>query len=186
MLAHKALCQIPASRANLLPIDFDPTREAAQTSAASRRTARAHLRAGGAVGIFPGGGIATSLTAGKGHAYELPWHAFTGQLAQIAGTTVVPIYFEGQNSRLFQRASHMSSTLRLSLIFRETARRIGSTVSVQVGDPISADMLLSVSGKASLVQNLRAQTLALSREGVYGKGHAIDPSIAFQLSSKAD
>ena len=182
VLAHKALCQVPASRANLLPIDFDPSRDAALVSAASRRAARRWLQQGGAIGIFPGGGIATSLRAGKGHAYDLPWHPFAGQLAQTAGTTVIPVYFEGQNSQLFQRASHISSTLRLSLIFRETARRIGSTVDVQVGDPVTADELSAIKCKSDLVRDLRARTVALSRNGSDGNGRVIDPSVAFHLS----
>ena len=38
---------------------------------------------------------------------------------------VMPVYFHGQNSRMFQIASHLSLTLRLSLIFKEVCDRMG-------------------------------------------------------------
>lgn len=72
----------------------------------------------------------------NGPAVDLPWAPFTAKLLRASKATVVPIYFVGQNSRLFQLASHLSLTLRLSLVFRETARRIGSRLKVRVGEPI--------------------------------------------------
>jgi hypothetical protein len=44
----------------------------------------------------------------------------------------VPIWFGGQNSRLFQIASHMSQTIRLSLIFHEVKARIGAALPVGI------------------------------------------------------
>ncbi len=39
--------------------------------------------------------------------------------------TVVPVYFDGANSRLFQLASHLHNTLRMGLLIREFRARIG-------------------------------------------------------------
>jgi putative hemolysin len=46
---------------------------------------------------------------------------------------VAPVYFEGQNSRLFQVASHIHMTLRLSLLFKEPHDRIGDQVALHPG-----------------------------------------------------
>ncbi len=126
VLANDVLCQAPEARDNLLPVAFAPTREARETNVRSRLEAQSWLRDGHAIGIFPGGGVSTSERPMKGPAVDLPWAPFTAKLLRMSRATVVPVYFVGQNSRLFQLASHLSLTLRLSLVFRETARRIGS------------------------------------------------------------
>ena len=123
VLANDVLCQVPEAANNLLPVAFAPTREARETNVLSRRQAQDWLRGGHAIGIFPGGGVSTSEKPLKGPAVDLPWAPFTAKLLRMSKATVVPIYFVGQNSRLFQMASHTSLTLRLSLVFRETARR---------------------------------------------------------------
>lgn len=183
VLAHSGLCQVPASRRNLLPVNFEGTRAAAEVSAQSRRAAVAWLKEGGAVGIFPGGGIATSLKPFKGPAFELPWHAFTAKMIQQSGATVVPIYFAGQNSRLFQVASHVSATLRLSLIFHETTRLMHAPMHVVVGEPIAASDLPLSDTKSAVVQVLRARTLALAQHCPGERRGPIDPNLAFHLKS---
>ena len=124
VLANDVLCQAPEASENLLPVAFAPTREARETNVRSRLAAQTWLREGHAVGIFPGGGVSTSERPLKGPAVDLPWAPFTAKLLRQSRATVVPVFFVGQNSRLFQLASHLSLTLRLSLVFRETARRI--------------------------------------------------------------
>ncbi len=47
---------------------------------------------------------------------------------------MAPVYFAGQNSRLFQLASHISMTLRLSLLFKEVHDRIGGDIPLRIGE----------------------------------------------------
>ena len=72
------------------------------------------------------------------------------------------MWFGGQNSRLFQIASHVSLTLRLSLIFHEVKARIGAGLPVGVGAPIPFAELESIKDRQALVDHLRARTYALS------------------------
>ena len=72
--------------------------------------------------------MATSQKALTGVALDPAWHPFIAKLIVNTRATVVPVYFAGQNSRLFQIASHLNYTARLALLFRETARRIGSRI----------------------------------------------------------
>ncbi len=99
----------------------------------------------------------------KGPAVDLPWAPFTAKLLRMSGATVVPVYFVGQNSRLFQLASHLSLTLRLSLVFRETARRIGSKLKVRVGAPIPFADIAHIEDRGELVMELRKRTFDLAR-----------------------
>jgi putative hemolysin len=163
VLANDVLCQAPEAAANLLPVAFAPTREARETNVNSRLQAQAWLRQGHAIGIFPGGGVSTSEKPLKGPAVDLPWAPFTAKLLRMSRATVVPVFFVGQNSRLFQLASHLSLTLRLSLVFRETARRIGSRLKVRVGKPIAFAEIAHIEDRAELVMELRKRTFALAR-----------------------
>ncbi len=162
VLANDVLCQAPEAAENLLPVAFAPTREARETNVRSRLAAQAWLRDGHAIGIFPGGGVSTSEKPLKGPAVDLPWAPFTAKLLRMSKATVVPVFFVGQNSRLFQLASHMSLTLRLSLVFRETARRIGSRLKVRVGAPIPFSEIAHIEDRAELVMELRKRTFGLA------------------------
>lgn len=165
VLANSVLCQAPDARGNLLPVDFSETREARETNVRSRLAAQSWLREGHAIGIFPGGGVSTTERPLKGPAVDLPWAPFTAKLIRPPRATVVPVYFVGQNSRLFQLASHMSLTLRLSLVFRETARRIGTALKVRIGRPIPFDEIAHLEDRTALVQELRKRTFDLAQRG---------------------
>jgi putative hemolysin len=173
VLANDVLCQAPEAVGNLLPVAFAPTREARETNVNSRLEAQKWLRQGHAIGIFPGGGVSTSEKPLKGPAVDLPWAPFTAKLLRASQATVVPVFFVGQNSRLFQLASHLSLTLRLSLVFRETARRIGSRLKVRVGAPIPFSDIAHIEDRAELVMELRKRTFGLARpEDI--KGSSLD------------
>jgi len=161
VLANSVLCQAPDARDNLLPVDFAPTPEARQTTIETRIAAQKWLKAGAAIGIFPGGGVSTSEKPLKGRAIDLPWAPFTAKLVHFSKATVVPVYFCGQNSRLFQLASHLSMTLRLSLVFRETARRIGTRLEIRIGEPIPYAELAHLTDRSELTRELRRRTFSL-------------------------
>jgi putative hemolysin len=165
VLAAGVLCKLPESRDHLLPIDFAETREAQETTLRSRMAAQKWLHAGGAIGIFPAGGISTSDKPLEGPALDLPWAPFTGKLAMGSKATVVPIFFEGQNSRLFQLASHLSMTLRFSLLFRETVRRMGTRLIVRIGDPIPYEEWSVIKEREPLVAEFRRRTLSMAPLG---------------------
>lgn len=163
ILAHSLLCIAEPARPNLLPVDFGNSQEAVRTTTQSRIDAQRILRAGGAVGIFPAGAIATAPTPLKRRyrAYDPPWHRFTAKLIQNSKATVVPMCFSGQNSRLFHLASHVSHAWRLAMIFRETRKMMGSTIKVGIGAPIAYDELAHLSDRNALVAELRRRTLSL-------------------------
>lgn len=165
VLANSVLCQAPEARPNLLPVDFAETREAREINVMSRRAAQAWLSDGHAIGIFPGGGVSTSEKPLKGPAVDLPWAPFSAKLVRMSRATVMPVFFVGQNSRLFQLASHLSLTLRLSLVFRETARRIGTRLTIRIGEPAPFQTLAHLDDREALVRELRRLTFSAARPG---------------------
>lgn len=163
ILINKALCNEPRVAHYMLPIDFDETAEAAMTNIDSKQRALATLHAGNAVVIFPAGGIATTVRGPFGRAVDLEWKLFVTKLIQMTEATVLPIYFHGQNSRLFQLASHMSLTLRLALIIHEVNRKAGETIRVSIGDPIPYQNLASIRKRKELLSHLRESIYGLAQ-----------------------
>ncbi len=161
VLTNKALCKVEMLEPYLLPIDFSGTKEALKTNINSRKEAINALRKNSLVAVFPAGGIATSKTL-LGKAEELDWKLFTAKLIKKTKPTVIPIYFHGQNSRLFQLVSKISLTLRLSLLLREAKKKIGSEIKVTIGEPIFKEELLRFTNSSELMSFLKDQTLNLS------------------------
>lgn len=145
----------------LLPIDFEETKAALETNIRTRAESKALLEKGGALVIFPGGTVSTTPTLLARKAKDPEWKTFTGRMIVQGKAPVVPIYFDGQNSRLFQIASHISMTLRLSLLFKEVHDRIGESLTIRIGKRIPYETLKGFSDRKELMAFLRDQTYAL-------------------------
>ena len=52
-----------------------------------------------------------------------------------SNATVLPIYFDGHTSRMFQIASHLHTTLRMGLLIREFKERVDTPVRIAIGKP---------------------------------------------------
>jgi putative hemolysin len=125
IVAHQVFHKADDLRRIILPIDFSGTREAQAINLSTRKAALAYLAGGGCVGIFPGGTVSTSLRP-FGRALDPAWRTFTAKMTQAPGAAVLPIWFDGQNSRLFQIASHLHPSLRVALLISEFGRRVGA------------------------------------------------------------
>lgn len=164
VMANQVLCRAPEAAAHLLPVDFAGTRGALQTNIQTRKAALTHLKQGKAIGIFPAGGVAASLKPLTGAAADPQWHVFLAKLAQSSGATIIPVYFQGQNSRLFQVASHFSYTMRLALFFHETRRMVGRSLTAMIGEPISPQDIAQFKDKEELMVYLRQKTFELGKQ----------------------
>ena len=142
----------------ILPIDFDPGPDAQATTLKTRSIARRHLAEGGCLIVFPAGGVATTPTPFARQAVDLDWKPFTARLIQAAQATVVPMFFHGQNSRLFQIASHISMTARLAFLLHEVSNKIGGEFRVTIGDVIPYSEIAATRDPLELCRYLRQRT----------------------------
>ena len=148
----------------ILPISFEENREGNLQNLKTRNEAIHFLKAGGIVGIFPGGTVATSAKL-----FSRPldpfWKRFTSKLILKSDATVVPIFFGGNNSRLFQIASHMSYNLRMALLIREFGMKVDRRVDVCIGKKISSNYLKKYSKDLDgMMEYLRFQSYSLSND----------------------
>ena len=148
----------------VLPISFDGTKEAVKLNIETRKTALDYLANDGAIGIFPGGTVSTGATP-FAQPMDPGWRGFTARMIAKSQATVVPGYFDGHTSRLFQVASHLHNTLRMGLLIKEFKKRVDTPVRVVIGEPIGRDVLDPLSKEPkSLMDFLRKATYELSRK----------------------
>jgi len=157
IITHAVLRQAPAVMHQILPIDFDTTEEALHTNMQTRKDAIRQVQDGGALILFPAGGISLAPKV-IGPAQDVEWKTFAAKLAMIEDTTILPVYFTGQNSISYQAARKVSQTLGYSLMFREIVRRIGTSVDVTIRKPVAAQELARFSGRNEITSYLRDLT----------------------------
>lgn len=153
VLINNELLKVPEMAPYSLPVSFEETKEALAINMQTRHEALRLLKEGVTVVIFPAGGVATARK-GFGRAEDLPWKMFPAKLIQAAKANVVPVFFEGQNGRLFHLASKISLTLRVSLLIREFRRLSGSTIRARVGVMIPWEELSTHADRKDLLARL--------------------------------
>ncbi|MGB3406910.1 MAG: lysophospholipid acyltransferase family protein [Jannaschia sp.] len=164
VIANDVFVRAPDLANVILPVSFDDTRMAQEMNLAMRQTALAYLRGGGLIGVFPGGAVSTPVKP-FGPARDPHWRGFSAKLIRQSGATVVPIHFEGANSRLFHLASHLHATLRLGLLVREFKSRVDQPVRLSVGASISPQEIAAHPGnQTELMAWLRARTYAAGQQ----------------------
>lgn len=174
IIAHKVFRKAREIDSIILPISFDGTREAQRLNIETRREALAHLEAGGAIGIFPGGTVSTALKP-FGRPMDPAWRTFTARMAAKSDAAVVPVFFDGSNSRAFQLASHLHITLRTAMLIHEFRRRVGGKVAAVIGDPIPREEIAALRSDArALMDHLRQQTYALSPRPLRSTGYGYE------------
>ena len=157
IITHQVLRQAPAVMDKILPIDFAETPAALATNLNTRTEAQKFLKSGGAVIVFPAGGISLAPNF-IGPAFDVEWKTFAAKLAQQQDTTVIPFFFHGRNSVLYQMARRMSVTLGYSLMFREICKQMNSEVQVTMRAPIQSDALSALTTRQEIIEFLRGRT----------------------------
>ncbi|WP_293451410.1 lysophospholipid acyltransferase family protein [Planktotalea sp.] len=148
----------------MIPVPFPHEENAREQSLDMRRRAMDYLTNGGVIVLFPSGVVACSETW-FGPAIEKNWNPFTAKMIQRSGATVVPIHFPGQNSRTYQIANRISSTLRQGLLIHEVMHACGKPQKPIVGAPIPKETLKEWSSNPrGFVAWLRDHTMALGKK----------------------
>lgn len=162
IMIHSMLCQDSDLAQYFLPIDFSETKDAVKNNIRSKRIATEALLDGVPLLIFPSGFVATANHWGFGRVVEAPWTTFAAKTIRDAQATVVPVYFSGQNTRLFHIASHFSEALRSAALMSEITKRFNQPIYSTIGDPHSWGHLETIGNRRELTQFLYQEVQKLS------------------------
>lgn len=174
ILAHQVFRKAEDLNKVILPVSFEETKAALAQNLGTRKTALRYLADGGAIGVFPGGTVSTAAKP-FGQPMDPMWRIFTARMIAKSEATVVPIYFDGHNSRLFQLMSHLHYTLRMGLLIKEFKARTNSRVKIVVGEPIPRATIDAHAGDGKeLMEFLRQTTYALSPRPLDPQAHGFE------------
>ena len=163
ILTRSLLTGIPEVEEFMIPVPFPHEDNARELGLQMREETLAHLKAGGVIILFPAGKVAMS-EGWWGPAVEGEWNVFTHKIVKSTGATILPIFFPGQNSRMFQIANQVSDTLRQGLLLYEIKRCLFRPTRPVIGEPIPAEELKKWEGNPrGFLAWLREHTLGLQR-----------------------
>jgi putative hemolysin len=162
ILTRSLLTNVPDIGYHMLPVAFPHEKDSVRKNLEMRRQAMEHLRDGGVVVLFPAGQVA-SAPSWFAPAVEAEWNPFTAKMLLKSGAQVVPVYFPGQNSRLYHWANLISPTLRQGLLLHEIVHAMGKPQRPVIGPVVPPDEIAARSGNTTeFMAWLRARTLALA------------------------
>ena len=162
ILTRSILTGIDESAATfMIPVPFPHESDSQRKMIDMRARAMDHLGGGGLVALFPSGVVASSDNL-FGPAIEREWNVFTAKMIRMSGATVLPCFFPGANSRLYQMANRVSPTLRQGLLLHEIVHSLDRPQKPVIGTPLSQDQMAPhMADPRAFMAWLRATTLAL-------------------------
>ncbi len=159
ILTRSLLAGVPEVADHMIAVPFPHEPDARERNLEMRRAAMAHLARGGAIVVFPAGAVASAERA-FGPVVEKEWFPFTAKMIRQSGATVVPVRFEGENSRIYQIANLLSATLRQGLLLHEVVQALDRSQSPTVRAPILPDEWTPhVANTTEFMDWLRTRTL---------------------------
>ncbi|HRD51549.1 MAG TPA: lysophospholipid acyltransferase family protein, partial [Flavobacteriales bacterium] len=131
-----------------------------QSSFQGMRQAMEHLQGGNALGVFPAGEVSSWRTDVRAVA-DPRWKTPAIKILQRTQVPVVPVWFDGANSLVFQMLGMIHPNLRTLVLPNEMLRMRGRSVRMRIGKPIGAKEVAVLGNAEKLARYLRAKTYAL-------------------------
>lgn len=139
VMVNMILNRLTAMRPNFIAVDQtasdDPEKKA--VSIKGIKQAIVQVRRGNPIGFFPAGAV--SKVNWKGQLVDRPWQPSIIRLIGQLKVPVIPIYFHGSNSFMFNFLGVVCWQLRTLRLPSEVWRKCNTTLHVSVGDPISVE-----------------------------------------------
>ena len=162
VMVNMILNKISAMRPNFIAVDAWASNDPAKRAVSVRGIMEAlrQLKNGRPVGFFPAG--AMSKTNCRYKTVDREWQDSVLEIIYRAKVPVIPIYFHDKNSLWCNFLGHAFWQARSLRLPAEVFRKVGKTLHISVGNPISMDEQRANSTDAkSLGTYLRAKTYAL-------------------------
>lgn len=118
-----------------------------------------HLAEGKALGIFPAGEV--SRYHGHDYPEDLPWSKSVVRIIKNAGVPVVPVFWDGENSRFFYFVDKINSILGTARLPKELINKHDKHIALQIGKPILASEIAEYENPKELSAYLRSRSYAL-------------------------
>lgn len=147
------------------------------SSASGIKEALRHLEEGKPLGLFPAGEV-SSYKADSNNIEDKEWGQSVLKMIKKANVPVIPIYFKGSNSLLFQLLGLIHPMLRTVKLPSELLNKKNRIIRLRIGNPISPEIQNSFTDIMQYGKFLRAKTYLL--------GSSLEVKKFFLKSQKAE
>ncbi len=144
----------------ILPVNPFEKRKDRASSLAGIKMAIQHVRDGGVLGLFPAGEVSSYNQDNFGKT-DRQWQTSAIKMIRNAGVPVVPVYFEGTNSRIFHILGLIHPALRTVKLPSEIFNKRNKRIRIRIGNPISVKEQNDFTDIARYGRFLRAKTYSL-------------------------
>ena len=135
-----------------------------------------HVANGKGLGVFPAGEV--SRYHGHDYPEDLPWSNSIARIIKNAGVPVIPVYWDGGNSRRFYRWDKIHSMLGTARLTRELINKHDTNFILQIGKPIAPEEVALYEKPQDLAAYLRCRSYALEANVKKEKAPVVNESWA--------
>jgi putative hemolysin len=134
--------------------------DAVKENLSGLKEAIACLRKGGMLAVFPAGEVA-HMDVRRREIVDPAWNDSIARIARRTGAAVIPMFFDGANSPLFQVLGLIHPKLRTAMLPHEFLNKQHTTIELRIGNPIPAKKIATFEGDRELIEYLRKRTYLL-------------------------
>lgn len=143
---------------------FQSGKLASRSSAEGIKQSISHLKEGHPLGFFPAGAVSkTKLKGLKMYVEDREWQEPVLKLIKKSKVPVIPMYFSGKNSWLFNFLDLVNWRLRSLRLGHEVYNKKGKTIYVRFGQPILPEETEQYKEIKEYGEFLKAKTYALAK-----------------------
>ncbi len=141
-------------------VDPYATNESVYTNYSRMKESVNWLKNGGMLVVFPSGDV-SQFSFKERVVTDPEWSQTAAGLVRMSKTSVLPVYFNGSNSLLFQIAGLIHGRLKTLLLPRQLLNKSSRKIDFKIGRLISFDKLKSFDSAKEMTSYMRMRTYSL-------------------------
>ncbi len=169
IMANWLVSEFPQLRDLCIFVDPFGGSESIQANQKSLKQTLAWLKQGGLLVIFPAGEVA-HLDLKQRQITDPPWSENVARIVRLTKSSVLPMYFSGANSALFQILGLVHPRVRTALLPHEFFNKRRTSIELRIGNPISPKKIAGFSDDSSLIRHMRHRTYLLGERSSSRQG----------------
>ena len=159
LMANFILAHIPNLKECFFSVNPFEKKPEWKSSVGGIKGAIQHIEAGNGLGVFPAGEV--SRYHGNDYPEDLPWSTSIARIIKNANVPVIPVFWEGSNSRLFYAVDKIHTMLGTARLTKDLINKHDTCFNLQIGKPILPSEIATYTNPKELAAYLRSRSYAL-------------------------
>jgi putative hemolysin len=170
VMANFLLQNVEPIKDSFISVNPFETRKEVYSNVSGLKSAILHLEKGMPLGIFPAGEVSTYQDNLR-VVSDKKWENSALKIIRNAKVPVVPVFFDGTNSKLFHLLGLINANLRTLALPSEMLKKKGKVIRMKIGKPIAPKETEMFTNLEQYGRYLRAKTYAIGSSMVVKKSY---------------